>query len=90
VLERSHGARENEPPLEAGVIVPPGAPYIGSPGDKGCPTQHYAHTVAELTTGVLSYCSLHHHGTVRGTVASVMVMGLSHRCMYLMSLVFVF
>jgi hypothetical protein len=50
----------NEPPLEAGVIVPPGAPYIGSPGDKGCPTQHYActlYTVAELTIAVLSYCS---------------------------------
>jgi hypothetical protein len=28
----------NEPPPEAGVIDPPGAPYIGSPGDKGCPT----------------------------------------------------
>jgi hypothetical protein len=28
----------NEPPLEAGVIVPPGAPYIGIPGDKGFPT----------------------------------------------------
>jgi hypothetical protein len=50
----------NEPPLEAGVIVPPGAPYIGCPGDKGCPTIHYActlYTVAELTTGVLSPCS---------------------------------
>jgi hypothetical protein len=50
----------NELPLEAGVIVPPGAPYIGCPGDKGCPTKHYActlHTVAELTTGVLSPCS---------------------------------
>jgi hypothetical protein len=47
----------NEPPLEAGVIDPPGAPYIGSPGDKGCPTIHYActlYTIAELTTGVLS------------------------------------
>jgi hypothetical protein len=47
----------NEPPLEAGVIDSPGAPYIGSPGDKGCPTIHYActlYTVAELTTGVLS------------------------------------
>jgi hypothetical protein len=48
VLESSHGARENEPPPEVGVIDPPGAPYIGSPGDKGCPTQHYAHTVAEF------------------------------------------
>jgi hypothetical protein len=46
----------NEPPLEAGVIDPPGAPYIGSPGDKICCTIHYActlYTVAELTTGVL-------------------------------------
>jgi hypothetical protein len=50
----------NEPPLEAGVIVPPGAPYIGCPSDKGCPTIYYActlYTVAELTTGVLSPCS---------------------------------
>jgi hypothetical protein len=50
----------NEPPLEAGVIVPHGAPYIGCPGDKGCPIIHYActlYTVAELTTGVLSPCS---------------------------------
>jgi hypothetical protein len=56
----SHGVRENEPPLEAWVIIPPGAPYIGSLGDKGCPTQHYActmYTIAELTTGVLSHCS---------------------------------
>jgi hypothetical protein len=47
----------NEPPKEAGEIDPPGAPYIGSPVDKGCPTIHYAYTlytVAELTTGVLS------------------------------------
>jgi hypothetical protein len=47
----------SEPPLEAGVIVPPSAPYIGCPGDKGCPTKHCIctlHTVAELTTGVLS------------------------------------
>jgi hypothetical protein len=47
----------NEPPLEARVIDPPGAPYIGNPGDKGCPTIHYActlYTVAELTTRVLS------------------------------------
>jgi hypothetical protein len=34
----------NEPPLEAGVIDPPGAPYIGCPGNKGCPTKHYAGT----------------------------------------------
>jgi hypothetical protein len=50
----------NEPPLEAGVIDPPGAPYIGSPGDKRCPTLHYLctlYTVAELTTGVWLYCS---------------------------------
>jgi hypothetical protein len=47
----------NEPPLEAGVIDPPGAPYIGCPGDKGCPTIHYACTAAKLTHGVLSYCS---------------------------------
>jgi hypothetical protein len=40
--ESSHGAGGNEPPKEAGVIDPPGAPYIGSPGDMGCPTQHYA------------------------------------------------
>jgi hypothetical protein len=39
----------------------------------------YRYTIAELTTGVLSYCSLHHHDTVLGTVAGVMVMGLSHR-----------
>jgi hypothetical protein len=32
-----------------------------------------------MTTGVLSYCGLHHPGTVLGTVAGVMVMGLSHR-----------
>jgi hypothetical protein len=47
----------NEPPQEAEVIDPPGAPYIGSRRDKGCPTIHYArtlYTVAELTTGVLS------------------------------------
>jgi hypothetical protein len=46
----------NEPPVEAGVIDPPGAPYIGSPEDKGYPTIHYAYTlytVAELTIGVL-------------------------------------
>jgi hypothetical protein len=47
----------NEPPLEAGVIVPPGAPYIGCPGDKGCPTKHCTRTAAELTTGVLSPCN---------------------------------
>jgi hypothetical protein len=35
----------NEPPLEARVIDPPGAPYIGCPGDKGCPTKHYAGTL---------------------------------------------
>jgi hypothetical protein len=58
-----------------GVIDPPGALYIGSPGDKGCPTIHYAHTVAELTTGVLSHYSLHQHGTILGTVRRVMVMG---------------
>jgi hypothetical protein len=45
VLESSHGARENDPPLEAGVIDPPGAPYIGSPGDKGCPTIHCTGTL---------------------------------------------
>jgi hypothetical protein len=67
----------NEPPLEARVIVPPGAPYIGCPGDKGCPTKHYTCTAAELITGVLSalwpasawyrpwYCALcHGHGLV--------------------------
>jgi hypothetical protein len=48
VLESSHGARESEPPPEASVIDPAGAPYIGSPGDKGCPTIHYAYTVAEF------------------------------------------
>jgi hypothetical protein len=79
VLESSYGARENEPPPEAGVIDPPGALYIGSPGDKGCPTIHYAHTVAELTTWVLSHYSLHQHGTVLGTVRCATVMGLSHR-----------
>jgi hypothetical protein len=68
------------------VIDPPGAPYIGSPGDKGCPTIHYTCTVAEMTTGVLSHCCLYQHGTVLGTVAGVMVMGLSHRCLYLESL----
>jgi hypothetical protein len=30
----------NEPPLEAGLIDLPGAPCIGCPGDKGCPTKH--------------------------------------------------
>jgi hypothetical protein len=75
VLESSHGARENEPPLEAGQIDPPGAPYIGCPGDKGSPTIHYTCTVAELTTGVLSHCGLHQHGTVLGTVRCVTVMG---------------
>jgi hypothetical protein len=45
VLESSHGARENEPPPEAGLLDPPGALYIGSPGDMGCPTQHYAGTL---------------------------------------------
>jgi hypothetical protein len=44
----------SEPPSEAGVIVPPGAPYIGCPGDKGCPTKHCICTAAELTTGILS------------------------------------
>jgi hypothetical protein len=46
----------NEPPLEAGVIDPPGAPYR-EPRGQGMPTIHYActlYTVAELTTGVLS------------------------------------
>jgi hypothetical protein len=50
----------SEPPLEARVIDPPGAPYIGCLGDKGCPTKHYTctlYTVTELTTGVLSYCN---------------------------------
>jgi hypothetical protein len=75
VLESSHGARENEPPPEAGLLVPPGAPYTGSPEDKGCPTIYYAHTIAELTTGVLSHYSLHQHGTVLGTVLCVTVMG---------------
>jgi hypothetical protein len=28
----------NEPPKEAGLLVPPGAPYIGCPGDKLRPT----------------------------------------------------
>jgi hypothetical protein len=68
----------NEPPPEAGVIDPPGAPYIGSPGDKGCPIIHYTctlYTIAELTTGVLSYCSLHQHGTILGTVHYITVMG---------------
>jgi hypothetical protein len=85
--ESSHGARENKPPPEAGVIDPPGAPYIGSPGDKRCPTIHYActlYTVAELTTGVLSA------RTILGTMHCVMVMGLSHRCLSLEHLVFVF
>jgi hypothetical protein len=36
------------------------------------------YTIAKMTTGVLSHCSLHHPGTVLGTVAGVMVMGLSH------------
>jgi hypothetical protein len=36
------------------------------------------YTIVEMTTGVLSYCGLHHHGTVLGTVAGVMVMALSH------------
>jgi hypothetical protein len=47
----------SEPPMEVGLLVPPGSPYIGCPGDKGCPTIRYActlYTVAELTTGVLS------------------------------------
>jgi hypothetical protein len=44
----------NQPPLEAEVIDPLGATYIGCPGDKGCPTIHCTNTVAELTTGVLS------------------------------------
>jgi hypothetical protein len=83
----------NEPPLEAGLIVPPVAPYIGCPGDKGCPTKHYActlYTVAELTTGSCYRCSLHQHGTVLGTVHCVMVMGLSHQCLSLAYLIFVF
>jgi hypothetical protein len=43
----------------------------------------YRYTIAELTTGVLSPCSLHQHGTVLGTMHCVMVMGLSHRCLSL-------
>jgi hypothetical protein len=50
----------------------------------------YRYTVAELTTEVLSHYSLHQHGTVLGIVHYVMVMGLSHRCLSLASLVFVF
>jgi hypothetical protein len=87
------GRERSEPPPEAGVIVPPRAPYIGCLGDKGCPTKHCActlYTVAELTTGSCQHYSLHEHGTVLGTVHCIMVMGLSHRCLYLMSLVFVF
>jgi hypothetical protein len=81
----------NEPPKEAGLLVPPGAPYIGCPGDKGCPHNTlYRYTIAELTTGVLSHYSLHQHGTILGTVHYVMVMCLSHRCLYLEYLVFVF
>jgi hypothetical protein len=44
----------SEPPLEAGLLVSLGAPYIGCPGDKGCPTKHCTYTATELTTGVLS------------------------------------
>jgi hypothetical protein len=44
----------NEPPKEAGLLIPSGAPYIGCAGDKVRPTVHCARTlltVAELTTG---------------------------------------
>jgi hypothetical protein len=75
VLESSHGVRENEPPKEAGLLVPPGALYIGCPGDKESPTIHYTCTVAEMTTGVLSHCGLHQHGTVLGTVRCITGMG---------------
>jgi hypothetical protein len=83
----------NEPPKEARVIDPPGTPYIGSPGGKGCPIIYYActiYTVAELTTGSCQHCSLHQHSTVLGTMHCVMVMGLSHRWLSLEYLVFVF
>jgi hypothetical protein len=50
----------------------------------------YRYTVAELTIRVLSHYSLHQHGTILGTVYCVMVMGLSHRCLSLAHLVFVF
>jgi hypothetical protein len=50
----------------------------------------YRYTVAELTTGVLSHYSLHQHGTILGTVHCVMVMGLSHQCLSLEYLVFIF
>jgi hypothetical protein len=43
--ESSRGAGGNEPPKEAGLLAPPGAPYIGSPGDKECPTIHCTGTL---------------------------------------------
>jgi hypothetical protein len=55
--ELSGAEGENEPPKEAGAVDPPGAPYIGSRGDKVNPTIHYTCTlltIADVTTRVLS------------------------------------
>jgi hypothetical protein len=85
VLESSHGARENEPPKEAGLLVPPGAPYKGCPGDKGSPTIHYTCTVDEFDYWGLvilwpasaryrpRYCALRHG---HGLVPSMSVLGV--------------
>jgi hypothetical protein len=73
--ESSHGARETE----AGADRSPWCPLYREPRGHGMPHNTlYRYTIAELTTGVLSHCSLHHHGTILGTMAGVMVMGLSH------------
>ena len=59
-LSRTRGRRSSYvswgkmSPLGRVGIDPPGAPYIGSPGDKGSPTNTIQCTVSERTTGVLS------------------------------------
>ena len=70
LLESSERAGGNEPPRGAGAIGTPGAPYIGSPGDKGEPREQYKHcadTMPEMTTGVLSALYTR-HGDGKGTM----------------------
>jgi hypothetical protein len=65
----------NEPPREAGLLVPPGAPYIGSPGDMVGPMVHYTCT---LLTVAMSRYGLWHVLSVLG------VASLSFSCPWLL------
>ena len=65
---------ENEP-FGAEGIDPPGAPYIGSPGDKGSPTNTAQCTIAEMTIGVLSsLLDVTWHGYSAGTLVTSMLL----------------